>query len=82
MYEPCITANGELSDWAAQPVLVNKDRDAAEPNPWAKPRLTFNYRNVKEDVSGINITLLSNVHEHLSYLGIGLYSIFNLKHDY
>lgn len=82
MYEPCITANGELSDWAAQPVLVDKDRDAAEPDPWAEPRLTFNYRNVEEDVPGTNITLLSDVHEHLSHPGIGSYSIFDLKHGY
>lgn len=50
MYEPvCATADGRFSDWRSEPVLVVKNRYAENPDPWEKPRLTFNYRNIDKD---------------------------------
>ncbi|POS82104.1 hypothetical protein EPUL_005571 [Erysiphe pulchra] len=47
MYERTISANGKLSDWNAQAIIVDK---SVNPNPWDGPRITFNYQNVKEDM--------------------------------
>ncbi|TGJ79929.1 hypothetical protein E0Z10_g8846, partial [Xylaria hypoxylon] len=80
MYESTIAANGKLSDWAGEPVLVDKNPES--PNPLLEPRLTFNYGNVDEDMPATSITLLEDVHEHLSDPRIGSFSLFDLKHGY
>ncbi|KAF7550336.1 hypothetical protein G7046_g8047 [Stylonectria norvegica] len=48
LYEYTASANGSLSNWAAEPVLVAKDLE----DPWAEPRLTFNYSHVDEEMPG------------------------------
>ncbi|PHH85636.1 hypothetical protein CDD83_146 [Cordyceps sp. RAO-2017] len=78
MYEYTSVANGSLSAWSAEPVLVPKD----ENDPWAEQRLTVNYRNVKEDLPGTEIPLLAELHEQLSDPRVGAYSGFDLKHGY
>ncbi|KAI1430421.1 hypothetical protein GGR50DRAFT_699090 [Xylaria sp. CBS 124048] len=69
MYEPTVTANGELSAWTAQPVLVNKDRydkvSIPGDDPDVEPRLTVNYSNVDEELPGTHLPLLAEVHERL-----------------
>jgi hypothetical protein len=61
-FERTITANGELSDWNAQAILVEKE-DTKITNEY---RVAFNYRNVKETLPGCYVTLLSEVHDYLS----------------
>ncbi len=63
-------------------MLVNKNRNAKIINNWIKFYLTFNYRNVKENVLNINITFLANVYKYLSNFIIGSYSVFNFKYTY
>lgn len=78
MYEPTLAANGRLSDWAAEPVMVPKDPK----DPWAEHRLTFNYSHVTEDLPGCVPTLLGQVHDSLADPRVGSYSSFDLKHAY
>lgn len=78
MYEYTMAANGEFSDWSAEPVLVEKDPE----NPWAEQRLTFNYKHMHENVPAVANTLLAEVHDELSDPRIGSYSQFDLKHAY
>lgn len=54
MYEYTTWANGELSDWRAEPVLVVKDPK----DVWAEQRLTFSYSHVHEDMPGAEIVEL------------------------
>ncbi|XDG01516.1 hypothetical protein ABKA04_001131 [Annulohypoxylon sp. FPYF3050] len=82
MYEPTMSANGQLSDWTAQPVLVAKDREAEIQDPWLEPRMTVNYSKVEEDLPGTNLPLLADLHAHLSDPRIGSISKFDLKHGY
>ncbi|KAI1872008.1 uncharacterized protein JN550_004211 [Neoarthrinium moseri] len=82
MYESTMAANGKLSDWSSQPVLVAKDRDAEHPDPWEEPRLTFNFRKIEEEMPGTFIPLLADIHKDLSDPRIGSYSSFDLKHGY
>ena len=79
MFESTVAANGSLSDWSAEPNLVDKFEGATE---WDEPRLTLNYSNVEENMPGINITYLRDVYTHLSYPSIGCFSTFDLKHAY
>ncbi|KAI1000862.1 hypothetical protein K3495_g7340 [Podosphaera aphanis] len=75
MYERTLTANGELSDWNADAVLVNKPGQK-------EPRITFNYRNVWEDMPGCYLELMSKVHDYLSNPSHRFYHQFDLKHGY
>jgi hypothetical protein len=54
MYEYTVAANGCLSDWSAEPVMVVKD----ETDPWAEQRLTINYSHVTETLPGTGVPLL------------------------
>ncbi|KAK1828104.1 CoA-transferase family III domain-containing protein [Podospora conica] len=45
MYESTVLANGRLSEWSAEPNLVDKSDN---PKPGDEPRLTINYSRVKE----------------------------------
>jgi hypothetical protein len=79
MFERTITANGKLSDWNAQAVLVDKTDDAGLDD---EPRITFNYRNVIEDIPSCHLTLASKVHDYFSHPGHGCFMQLDLKHGY
>ncbi|KAI0996282.1 hypothetical protein K3495_g11899 [Podosphaera aphanis] len=79
MYERTVTANGKLSDWNAQAVIVNKTEN---PGLCDEPKITFNYQNVKEDMSGCYLELMSKVHDHLSHLSHKFFLKFDVKHGY
>lgn len=59
-----MAANGKLSDWNAQVEIVDKTEN---PGPWDELRIKFNYRNVKENMSGCFLELMSEVNDHLSH---------------
>ena len=61
-FERIIVVNGELLDWNAQVILVEKE-DTGITNEY---RVAFNYRNVKEINPGYYVALLSEVHDYLS----------------
>lgn len=84
MYEPTVTANGGMSDWNAQPVLVSRDREdeTGEISYEKEPRLTINYGKVEEDLPGTNLPLLADIHDQLSRPQIGAFAKFDLKHGY
>lgn len=67
MFEPTVTANGRLSEWSAEPILVPKEGSTSE---WDEPRLAVHCRNVHETLSDINITYKSDVHERLAHPAI------------
>lgn len=63
IYEHTVTANGRLSEWNARAVLVDKVPDLL---PKDKPRLTFDYHQVHENLPGIHMELSARVHDSLS----------------
>ncbi|POS82252.1 hypothetical protein EPUL_005966, partial [Erysiphe pulchra] len=79
MYESTIAANGQFSEWNAQAVLVDKTSD---PEWGAEPRITFNYRNVKEDLPGARMPLMSTIHEFLDDPKWKFFCQFDFKHSY
>jgi hypothetical protein len=48
MYERTTTANGHLSDWSVEPMIIIK---LGEPED-REMRVTFNYSHVHEDIPG------------------------------
>jgi hypothetical protein len=79
MYERTIHGiHGKLSNWAANPNLVEKPRTG----PNGPMRLTFDYSYVEEDMPGLYIELLQEVHDYLSWPEHKCYSAFDLKHAY
>ncbi|CAD6500186.1 BgTH12-04289 [Blumeria graminis f. sp. triticale] len=79
MFEKTMAANGKLSDWNAQAVIVDKSDN---PGPWDEPRITFNYQNVKEDMPGCYLELMAKVHDHLSHPSHKFFLKFDVKHGY
>ena len=79
LYEYTMNANGKLSDWAAEPVIVEKD---GTKDSWDEKRLTFNYRNVHETMPATAMTQLSDIHEYLSDTRHGSFSTIDLKNAY
>ncbi|KAI0993056.1 hypothetical protein K3495_g15128, partial [Podosphaera aphanis] len=79
MYEPTLAANGRFSEWNAQAVLVDK---TSNPEWGAEPRITFNYRNVKEDLPGARMPLMSTIHEFLDDPKWKFFCQFDFKHSY
>jgi hypothetical protein len=79
IYESTVSANGELSNWNAQAVLVNKVKN---PDPNNEPRLTFNYRNVHKDMPECALILASKVHNYLSDPRHEYFLSANIKHGY
>ncbi|SMY30407.1 unnamed protein product [Zymoseptoria tritici ST99CH_1A5] len=75
VYEYCVVANGELSRWGANAVLVTKPGEAV-------PRLTFNYHYVHKEPAGSQMTLMQQNHDFLSRLTHQVYSSFDLKNGY
>ncbi|SMR65003.1 unnamed protein product [Zymoseptoria tritici ST99CH_3D1] len=75
VYEYCVVANGELSRWGANAVLVTKPGEAV-------PRLTFNYHYVHEEPAGSQMTLMQQNHDFLLRLTHQVYSSFDLKNGY
>ena len=74
-YEKCIHANGRVSAWNANTVLVKKERQV-------KPRLTFKYHVILEVLPSAHIKLVERVH---SLLGVPSYTTFfqaDMKHGY
>ncbi|POS83256.1 hypothetical protein EPUL_005456 [Erysiphe pulchra] len=80
MYERTVLANGELSSWNAQPVLVPKDK--TDPDPWAEMRVTFNYRNIEENLPGCFLELMSKTHDYLSQPQHNIFCVFDVKNGY
>ncbi len=75
MYERTVVANGRMSPWAADAVLVKKaGKD--------EPRLTFNYHNVWEEPPGSLMETAEKTHEFLSSPSHGCFSKFDLKNAY
>lgn len=79
IYEHTITANGRLSAWNAQAVLVDK---VPNPKPTDEPRLTFAYHQVHEDLPGVHTELSARVHNSLSDPRHGNLFSADLKHAY
>lgn len=79
MYEKTVAANGKLSDWNAQAAIVDKTDN---PSPRDEPRITFNYQNVKENIPGCFLELISKVNDHLSHLLHKFLLKFDVKHGY
>ena len=77
-FEKTVVANGELSDWNAQAILVEKE-DTKVTNEY---RVTFNYRNVKESLPGCYVTLLSEAHDYLSNPSHQCFFQCDVKHAY
>ena len=75
MYERTTSANGRVSAWGAQPVLVKKPGQA-------EPRLTFNYHYVYEEPPGSQMELADRVHSLLSIPSHKTYFQADLKHGY
>lgn len=80
MYEYTKVANGHFSEWNAAAVLVDKDRD--NPKLGNEPRVTFNYRNVKEILPAIRMPLMAEVHEFLGHPDIKFFCQWDFKHAY
>lgn len=79
MFEKIITANGKLSDWNAQAVIVDKSDNL---DHWDEPRITFNYQNIKEDMPGCYLELMTKVHDCLSNSSHDFFLKFGVKHGY
>jgi hypothetical protein len=62
MYERTTTANGHLSDWSAEPMIVVKPGEPED----GEMRVTFNYSHVHEDMPGSQLQLTSEVHDYLA----------------
>lgn len=75
MYERTTVANGKLSQWGADAVLVKKEGKV-------EPRLTFNYHYVFEEPPGNQMELSSRAHGFLSLPSHEVYSAFDLKNAY
>ncbi|RKF65333.1 hypothetical protein OnM2_009030, partial [Erysiphe neolycopersici] len=56
MYDGTIFTNSKLSSWNAQPVLVLKDK--IDPGPRDEMRVTFNYRDIEENLLGFFLELM------------------------
>ncbi|KAK6585464.1 hypothetical protein PZA11_002191 [Diplocarpon coronariae] len=78
-YERTMVANGQLSDWNAQAVVVDK---VENPQPWDEPRITFNYRNVIEQMPGCYMELSSKLHDYLGHPTHKSFLKFDLKNAY
>ncbi|PPJ53210.1 hypothetical protein CBER1_11916 [Cercospora berteroae] len=75
MFERSITANGRLSQWGADPVLVRKPGKT-------EPRLTFNYHYVWEEPPGNQMQLSRDAHAYLGHPSHATFSQFDLKNAY
>lgn len=74
LFERTYAANGRLSPWAADPVMVQK--------PNGEWRLTFNYSLVFETQPGVHMVRADRVHEFLSASSHDVMSTFDLKNAY
>ena len=79
-FERTVVANGDLSDWNAQAILVDKSVESKAGKH--EFRVAFNYRNVIEDKPGCYVVLMSEVHDYLSHPSHGCYFQLDLKHAY
>jgi hypothetical protein len=79
IYESTVSANGELSDWNAQAILIDKVKN---PDPNDEPRLTFNYRNVHKNMPECALVLASKVHDYLSDPRYEYFLSADIKHGY
>ncbi|OQO11727.1 hypothetical protein B0A48_03454 [Cryoendolithus antarcticus] len=75
MYERTVYANGQLSQWGADPVLVKKEGKDM-------PRLTFNYHYVWEEPPGNQMQLSREAHAFLSLPSHHCFSSLDLKNGY
>jgi hypothetical protein len=79
-FERTMAANGELSDWNAQAILVDKSEGSqAAKNEF---RVTYNYRNVLEDIPGCFVVLMSETQDYISHPSHSCYFQMDLKHGY
>lgn len=87
MYEYTHSANGKLSDWSAQPLVVPKPgveypTNLPKDDPGPERRIVFDYSNVKEVMPGNYCALASDVHEYLSHPSHMVFHQLDLKHAY
>ena len=62
MFERTMIANGRLSEWNSQIMLVDKEGT----QPGSEPRLGFNYSHLKEDLPANCMEQASRAHDYLS----------------
>ena len=79
VYERTHARNGRLLDWNAPAVLVDKVENLG---PLDEPRITFNYRGVKETMPGTYLELSSKVHDNLANPNHRCFFQADVKHGY
>ena len=79
IYESTMIANGQLSEWNARPVMVDK---VENPQPTDEPRITIDYSRVIEVLPGAHLERCANVHDNLSNPSHGYLFSADLKHAY
>jgi hypothetical protein len=89
MYESTAHANGELSPWNAEAVVVPKPGAEELPlllnkeeSKGPEMRITFNYSHVEEDMPGTFLQLTSEVHDYLSDPHHSCFMQYDIKHAY
>ncbi|KAI0995068.1 hypothetical protein K3495_g13114 [Podosphaera aphanis] len=76
MYERVPIKNGGFSDWSAGARVVEKPGSAID------MRVTFNYHNVREEIPGTFMELMSEIHDYLSLPQHKCFLQMDIKHAY
>ena len=71
--------NNKLSAWNTQAVIVNKTENSKSTD---ELQITFNYSNVKENMSENYIKLFSKIYDYLSDSQHKIFFQVNIKHEY
>ncbi len=79
IYELTERANGRLSPWNANPVIVDK---VPNPTPEDEPRVTLDFSRCLEVLPGCSMELSSKVHDNLSNPKHNTLMAADLKHAY
>ena len=79
VYKCSLVANGCLSEWNTQVMLINKVNN---PELINKLQMAFNYYNIFKQMSGNYLELLLKVHDYLSDSYHLVFFSADLKHAY
>lgn len=79
VYESTVKANGRLSVWNSKAVVVDK---VPHPRPENELRVTFNYRNVDEEIPAHKLERMDEVMEYLGNPSHRVFMQADLKHAY
>jgi hypothetical protein len=71
MYEHTIYANGKLSDWSTDAVVVPKPGQG----PDGEMRITFDYHNVEEVKPGMVLNLTKEIHDLLKPIYSSIHAV-------